>query len=93
MLWLDEIWVEPTEEDLLKLELELGEDFYDDSEKFNVVVTKKDIILSFTDGPKETYQLNELGLDSLSREELKREVESRLGKNNINKILIIGGNY
>ena len=93
MLWLDEIWVEPTEEDLLKLELELGEDFYDDREKFNVVITKKDIILSFQDGPKETYQLNELGLDSLSREELKREIESRLGKNNINKILIIGGNY
>ena len=33
MLWLDEIWIEPTEEDLLKLELELGDDFYDDSRR------------------------------------------------------------
>lgn len=62
-------------------------------EKFNVVVTKKDITLSFTDGPKETYPLNEFGLDNLSREELKREVEERLGKSNIKKLLIIGGNY
>ena len=52
-------------------------------EKLTVTVKGNNISLYFQDGPKETYPLSDFGLDNLSREELKREVESRLGKNNI----------
>ena len=33
MIWLDELWLEPTKEELDKIELEMGDYFYDDSRR------------------------------------------------------------
>jgi hypothetical protein len=60
-------------------------------EKLTVTVKGDNISLHFNDGPKETYQLSEFGLDKLEREELLKEINQRIGKEKIEKILILGG--
>ena len=90
MIWLDELWLEPTKEGLDKIELEMGVDYFME-EKLTVTVKGDNISLYFQDGPKETYQLSDFGLDKLEREELLKEINKRIGKENIEKVLILGG--
>ena len=90
MIWLDGLWLEPTKEELDKIELEMGVDYFME-EKLTVTVKGDNISLYFQDGPKETYQLSDFGLDKLEREELLKEINKRIGKENIEKVLILGG--
>ena len=60
-------------------------------EKLTVTVKGDNISLYFQDGPKETYPLSDFGLDKLEREELLKEINQRIGKEKIEKILILGG--
>lgn len=60
-------------------------------EKLTVTVKGDNISLHFNDGPKETYPLSEFGLDKLEREELLKEINQRIGKEKIEKVLILGG--
>ena len=60
-------------------------------EKLTVTVKGNNISLYFQDGPKETYQLSDFGLDKLEREELLKEINKRIGKEKIEKVLILGG--
>ena len=60
-------------------------------EKLTVTVKGDNISLYFQDGPKETYPLSDFGLDKLEREELLKEINQRIGKEKIEKVLILGG--
>ena len=73
MIWLDELWLEPTKEELDKIELEMGIDYLE--EKLTATVKGDNISLHFNDGPKETYPLSDLWLDELWLELEKIELE------------------
>ena len=60
-------------------------------EKLTVTVKGGNISLHFNDGPKETYQLSDFGLEKLEREELLKEINKRIGEEKIEKVLILGG--